>query len=131
MTYDPRPLYACQFEGCREQQTFLAEDLAIAPNGLPICEECWNHWDDQTDGAPAPRDADGVPTQMFCDLPEYAPPDMVLVFEMLEQLKACAQFIENGVENGYIRLSPNPDDPENSRLEAVRAVIAKAKGEAS
>lgn len=48
--------------------------------------------------------------------------------ELLEALECAEQFISNGVELGYIALPDRPD-PALDTLPAIRAAIAKAKGE--
>lgn len=48
--------------------------------------------------------------------------------EMLEALEAARQFIENGVEYGFIRM-PTTADPALVVLPMIRAAIAKAKGD--
>jgi len=50
--------------------------------------------------------------------------------ELLAALQNAYQFITNGIGLGYIRM-PDPDtpDPAHQTPDAIRAAIAKAKGE--
>lgn len=48
--------------------------------------------------------------------------------DMLEQLKKCEEFIENGVKCGMIEL-PSAPDPARDRLNKIKEVIAKAEGD--
>lgn len=49
--------------------------------------------------------------------------------ELLEALEKAKQFIENGIELGYIRM-PDADTPDSAHqsLPIINAAIAKAKG---
>jgi hypothetical protein len=40
-------LFSCCIDGCKEEQSFHPDQLAIAPDGNIICESCWG---DETAG---------------------------------------------------------------------------------
>lgn len=51
--------------------------------------------------------------------------------DMLAALKAARQFIENGVEFGFVRMpDPSTPDPAHNTLPTINAAIAAATGSA-
>ena len=40
-------LFSCHIDSCREEISYDADNLALTPDGLPVCEGCWDYGEER------------------------------------------------------------------------------------